>query len=363
MIDPTSASAVGDALLAHLRSAGFPGANYSSRPARIFGGNQSFVYGLELEGAQQLRGPLILRILRPFLPDGSVAREAVLQAALRDSGYPVARVAYHCEDAAVLAGPFQLMERLPGRPLLMADADMQGVISLRQALSSFASFVFGDWPDVLARLQHELHSLPLADLLDACERSGVDREGFSLQAMLERLKARARAEGTESLVSIFDWVTDSKVLTRRPAVLCHGDFFPNQVLAEGRRITGVIDWSDACIGPPELDVAILVTGIETLPVPLGAIGIRIVKSRARRFFAAYERRAPLDAEALAHAEVLRCAHSLLAVAERRRALSLDPARPPNPNPYDSRASVTWLARRIERIAPLRVDLAEFEQRR
>jgi aminoglycoside phosphotransferase (APT) family kinase protein len=252
------------------------------------------------------------------------------------------------------------MERLPGKPLIMADADMQGVVSLKQALSSLAGFVFGDWPDEVARLQYELHSLPLESLQVACERAGLSPESLSLQVTLERLKARARAEGTESLGRIFDWVSESKVLTSRPAVLCHGDFFPNQVLAENGRITGVIDWSDACVGPPELDVATLVAGLETLPVPLGAVGRRIVKSRARRFFAAYRERAPLDADALAHAEVLRCAHSLVALAERRGALFLDPERPANPNPYDTPESVTRLARRIEEIAPLRVDLAEFD---
>jgi aminoglycoside phosphotransferase (APT) family kinase protein len=360
MIDPESQSAVSDALLAHLRVAGWPRTDYVRWPERIFGGNQSFVYGLELDGAEELRGPLILRILRPFLPDGSVVREAVLQAALREFGYPVARVGYHCDDAEVLGGPFQLMERLPGKPLLMADADMKGAISLKQALSSFAGFVLGSWPDELARLQHELHSLPLESVLDACERAGLAPEGLSLQAALERLKARARAEGTGSLVQIFNWVSESKILIGRPAVLCHGDFFPNQVLAENGRITGVIDWSDACVGPPELDVAIIVAGMETLPVPLGAVGHIVVKSRVRRFFNAYRKRAPLDAEALAHADVLRCAHSLVAVAERRRALFLDPGRPPNPNPYDTRAGVIELARRIEEFSPLRVDLAEFD---
>ena len=37
--------------------------------------------------------------------------------------------------------------------------------------------------------------------------------------------------------------------------LVHGDFGSNNVLADGRRITGVLDWSEAAIGDPLYDVA------------------------------------------------------------------------------------------------------------
>jgi hygromycin-B 4-O-kinase len=37
--------------------------------------------------------------------------------------------------------------------------------------------------------------------------------------------------------------------------LVHGDFGSNNVLTDGRRIIGVIDWSEAMIGDPLYDVA------------------------------------------------------------------------------------------------------------
>lgn len=40
-----------------------------------------------------------------------------------------------------------------------------------------------------------------------------------------------------------------------PATLVHRDFHPGNVLWEGDRITGVIDWAEASWGPAELDIA------------------------------------------------------------------------------------------------------------
>jgi len=75
-----------------------------------------------------------------------------------------------------------------------------------------------------------------------------------------------------------------------------------------------------------------------------------VSRRARHFFDAYAAAAALDADALAYAEVFRCTHSLLGVAERRRSRVDDPAAPPNPNPYDHPAAVAELAARVRSLA-------------
>jgi aminoglycoside phosphotransferase (APT) family kinase protein len=38
-------------------------------------------------------------------------------------------------------------------------------------------------------------------------------------------------------------------------VLVHGDLGPAHILHRGSSVTGVIDWSDACLGDPALDFA------------------------------------------------------------------------------------------------------------
>ncbi len=42
---------------------------------------------------------------------------------------------------------------------------------------------------------------------------------------------------------------------RAPLVLTHGDFWPGNLLWEGSEISGVLDWEDAVLGDPLLDVA------------------------------------------------------------------------------------------------------------
>ena len=274
-VDPASAEAVGRALLAHLRATTpWQQVRYAKAPTRIFGGNQSFVYGLALEGAPELRGPLILRILRPFLPYESVFREAAVQSVLGELRYPVPAVGHACSDPAVLGGAFQLMERLGGKPMLGADADSHGTMGLRQVLGDFRGFVFGRWPYLLAELQHRLHSLPVDELRTGLEKCGLDPSTLSFARSLDRLEERRRRVGAQGLAQLCGWLREHQgVLDRRPLVLCHGDFFPNQILVEGDRVTGVIDWSDVCFAPAELDVVEAKLGIETLPVPLGAIAV------------------------------------------------------------------------------------------
>jgi aminoglycoside phosphotransferase (APT) family kinase protein len=40
-----------------------------------------------------------------------------------------------------------------------------------------------------------------------------------------------------------------------PQVVLHRDFHPGNVLWTGRRITGIVDWVNACVGPAEFDAA------------------------------------------------------------------------------------------------------------
>lgn len=357
-VDPSSRDSVAAALLAHLQvDPRWKSARYEQAPRRILGGNQSFVYGLELEGATELRGPLVLRILRPFLSQESVSREAAVQAALCELGYPVAAVRYACSDTSVLGGAFQLMERLAGAPMLAADAEGEGAMSLRQVLKDFRQFVFGPWPGVLAELHHRLHALSIDELRAGLKNRGVDPNTLSFECSLARAAARETELGIEGLDRAFAWLREHQaVLERRPLVLCHGDFFPNQVLAEGDRVTGVIDWTDACFGPAEVDVIEVKVGIETLPVPLGPVGRRLLHARARHFYDAYcGRAAPPDAEVIRYVEALRCTRSLMAVAERRRALGSN-GDGANPNPYDAPGAVSELARRAESLTGARVRL-------
>jgi aminoglycoside phosphotransferase (APT) family kinase protein len=40
-----------------------------------------------------------------------------------------------------------------------------------------------------------------------------------------------------------------------PTVFIHRDYHPGNVLFEDERLTGIVDWVNACAGPPEMDIA------------------------------------------------------------------------------------------------------------
>jgi aminoglycoside phosphotransferase (APT) family kinase protein len=45
-------------------------------------------------------------------------------------------------------------------------------------------------------------------------------------------------------------------LTRNPAALLHGDYWPGNILWRSGKLVGVVDWEDACLGDPLADLAI-----------------------------------------------------------------------------------------------------------
>ena len=111
----------------------------------------------------------------------------------------------------------------------------------------------------LARFLAELHALPIEDvpLPTADWRAGLHelveefrRDAVPLLAAAERPRAEAMFAAYETKESNFAF---------RPAVV-HADVGPEHLLTDGERLTGVIDWSDAMIGDPAIDLAWLLNG-------------------------------------------------------------------------------------------------------
>ena len=64
---------------------------------------------------------------------------------------------------------------------------------------------------------------------------------------------RQAAEHAE-LAPVIEAIKSYRDITA-PGVLLHGDFWPGNVLFRRKSLTGIVDWSDACIGPAAADVA------------------------------------------------------------------------------------------------------------
>jgi aminoglycoside phosphotransferase (APT) family kinase protein len=123
--------------------------------------------------------------------------------------------------------PFVAYRAIHGEPLV--DEDPEGVRAFLSALHGLDAAELPlerpAWVGVyVARCERFAHGV--LPLLDADERP------------------RARA-----------FFAEASTLTGFDAVPIHGDVLPEHLRCHGRRLAGVIDWGDACVGDPALDYA------------------------------------------------------------------------------------------------------------
>ncbi len=359
MTDPADPDQVGGALLDYVRDKlEAPELAFAKQPQPIFGGNRTFVYGFRLTNAPEAyQGPLILRILRSFEDAGSASLEASVQSALVSMDYPAPRMLHWSTDSDPLGGAFQVMVRIAGSSLVLADPpeEMTARSLLTQLLPEFRRLLFGPWPRVLAQLQLALHQLDVDAFLEKLAADGFSRDRLSLAGRVEHFAGMVERHAIDGLRPGIGWLSDN-LPDADPAAVCHGDFFPNQVLMHGGRVSGVIDWGDTMIAPPELDVGIVKTGLETLPAPLGRPGTALQRWLARKFVGAYEEKRPLDPSRLQYGEAYRCLHVLLVTAERRLAAAGQIDANPGPNPYDNPVGEARLITRFHELTQTRLSI-------
>jgi Ser/Thr protein kinase RdoA (MazF antagonist) len=110
-----------------------------------------------------------------------------------------------------------------------------------------------------------------------------------LQARLHKIKPPAELTKKASI----NWVSRipeeyrkiaSYILTLNPSSdsIIHLDFHPLNIISDGRKITGIIDWSGACAGDIRADLARTEITILTAPIPPSPI--HAVLNFARRIF-------------------------------------------------------------------------------
>jgi aminoglycoside phosphotransferase (APT) family kinase protein len=337
-IDPEQSQTLAPALLGLLRARLGEQVGFAETPRRLLGGNQTFVHAFRLARTEPpWEAPLVLRILRPHRDVAEVLLETVVQNALA----PLApRVLLHDLDPTALGGAFQIMERVPGRALLMGEIgqDTQGLARLRTFATAFRDAAFGSWPRLLAETHARLHALPPRPLVDALGAVGLG-ERVSLARHIDRIEGPAEELGLAELRPVVVWLREREPTLPEPRVVCHGDLFPNQVFAENGQVTQVIDWADVTLAPPEFDLGIVCAGIESLPLHgLGALQ----RNLAQRFRSSYERYHPLDSEALRFGAATRICRTMVSLARHRAGLG------PAPVPYDRHGSARRLHAQLAR---------------
>jgi aminoglycoside phosphotransferase (APT) family kinase protein len=177
---------------------------------RVSGGRDTAIFRVELGGELNA-----LRIFRPG-EDVVARREAQLMRAAGEGGVPVPRV---CAEGMWRDRAALLLSWCPGRP--MAE--------------ELAARPWRAWPlgVLFGRCQADIHGRPSPEALRAAGRAWIEWAGPGEDALAARLRETAPRE--DSLV--------------------HLDYHLLNVMTDGERITGVLDWTNARAGDPRADYA------------------------------------------------------------------------------------------------------------
>lgn len=336
-----------DRLLAHLRRmGGMHSVEFAQPPSPITGGFETLIFAFELARAPApFDRPLILRQFREADAGPRVRFEAAVHGALAQQGYPVPGVLDWSGDSHVIGGPFLILERAPGANLLARVAD--------PALLRF--------PATLAAAQLRLHELDPAPVLCAAAAAGFAGEQLHPDAQLATVEARTLALGLAGLEPGVGWLRARRPAPAGPAVVCHGDFHPMNLLVQAGRVTGVVDWTlrNMKIAEPAYDVGATLVLISHAPVDLpwllrgAARGLR--RRLVRAYLARYQAGRALPAASLGYYEAQRLLLCLLEAGEHRLADLGRAPRPRKPTAFGSPAVQACLLGRFRDLTG--IDLA------
>lgn len=182
-------------LLEYLRAAlQRPALAYVEAPARVMGGFETSIYGFALsEALEPLRGRLILRRFAEADEPNRARKEAAIQNAIAQAGYPAPRVFITETDARVLGGVFLIMERMPGRTL---THDFEG-LGRGQSARELARLLIRipatlrEFSATMSRAQFQLHQLPIDPLVRAVESAGFPVDTITFDSKLNWIRLRS----------------------------------------------------------------------------------------------------------------------------------------------------------------------------
>lgn len=207
-------------------------------------GHAGSTFGIELEMPEVSRCAYVLKMAPAGVRrSGStdIYRQVPLLLALQASGMPVPAIRWSSSGDEPLGAPFIIMECLPGRTFLIWDphpdfAESENVPDLwfqtARALASVHRFV---WQDALGGWDRPASLIQELDRWSRLLRHTQHPEWIELaKKLLRRLRATKPSH--------------------RHLGLVHGDFQPGNLLFEGGRLTGIVDWDLAMIGPQGIDV-------------------------------------------------------------------------------------------------------------
>lgn len=202
----------------------------------------TFLFGIERDAAVE---DYVLRLPPPGVRrrgNTDVYRQAPLLRALHAAGLPVPAVPWANAGEDWFSLPFLIMQRLPGRTLLVWDPHPD--------FARTPETIHPLWLETAATLA-AFHRLEWRDHLGGWEapRSLADEINF-WQPIYERApEAPWAAAGAEVQRRLLDSLPADP-----PIGLVHGDYQPGNMLFQDGGVSGVIDWELSHIGAQILDL-------------------------------------------------------------------------------------------------------------
>jgi len=290
-IDPARAADVGQALLTFLRKQpGNERVSFAEEPSAVGDGWETYIYGFRLDGAPDAAwsAPLIVRF-----PSNELAwraeQEAAVQRFAAERGIRTPLPLAVDAEGAALGLPCVIMERFGGRTVL--DLLSENPLAGRKLIPP------------MAELQATLHRLPI-------EGCPLPSDGTLADRQFEGFRARIEYFGLSGLSAALEWLeANASRVSDEEAVLCHGDFHPNNVMASDDGELCLIDWARSALGDRHHDIAATLTIMRAAPIVprnfieglLDRFGRRMF---IRRYLGAYRKELPIDKARLRYWEAL-----------------------------------------------------------
>jgi aminoglycoside phosphotransferase (APT) family kinase protein len=252
-------------------------------------------------------------------PDYDLAPQAAVQNVVAASGVPAPAPAHVVTDDGWIGSSFLVMPRVVG--------DIPGPAPLfdpyvRDAGPALQRVMYDGLIDTVAAI----HAVPWRDT--ALESLGPGtRLGDALEHWAAYVAWSSQGDPLPALAAALEWCA-RHVPAERGAVLLWGDVrLGNLVFDAQRRVTAVLDWDLASLGPPEMDLGWLF-GLEFMMDAL--FGARVPGFPGTlEALERYERRTGYEAKDLAWHVVFALVRAL-AINDRHQRITRDPRRRENP---------------------------------
>jgi aminoglycoside phosphotransferase (APT) family kinase protein len=202
------------------------------------------------------RRELVTRLQAPgvaLFPNPDLRREFLPLKALGRTPVPLPRVYWLEEDPAILGAPFMTMERVAGRIppdnppytaagwVLELSAEEQATL-YDNGLRAIAAISGTDW----RALGIECLDRPLDGITTSEERVEFAAGYFEWAA---------EGRSVPTLEAALEWVRTNCPASDEPLVVSWGDArIGNMVFGENLEVVAVLDWEQAVLGSPELDL-------------------------------------------------------------------------------------------------------------